>query len=75
MKNYLIFISIIKIIFFSHMKNIAIALFSVVLLAACANEATEPTVEETVDTTVVEETVVEESVEEVTAEEELTIAE
>jgi hypothetical protein len=44
-------------------------------LAACANEATEPAVEETVDTTVVQETVVEESVEEVTAEEELTIAE
>lgn len=53
------------------MKNIAIALFSVVLLAACANEATEPAVEETV----VDTTVVEESVEEVTAEEELTIAE
>lgn len=59
------------------MKNIAIALFSTVLLTACATEATEPAVEETVvDTTVVlEDEVVDGTSEEVKPEEELQIAE
>ena len=71
-KKKLSYIYIIQIkTIFSLMKNIAIALFSVVLLTACVTEATEPTVEETV----VDSTIVEETVEEVTFEEELTIAE
>jgi len=49
------------------MKNIAIVLFAAVMMASCANETTEATVEEvTVDTTVVVE---EEVTEEVSLEE------
>jgi len=59
------------------MKNIAIVLFAAVMMASCATETTEATVEEvTVDTTVVlEDEVVDGTSEVVKPEEEAPIAE
>ena len=76
-ESLIIFISINKNHFFFNMKNIAIVLFAAVMMASCATETTEATVEETVvveDTTVTEE-VVEEVSEEVSLEEAPAIAE